>query len=69
MLAARVSSRSSLRNWYLTGLASKVEQAVLEGRADAAQATELHRLMNELLDSRPAAGKANNLRMEGRAVR
>jgi hypothetical protein len=29
----------------------------------------LHRLMNELLDSRPAAGKASNLRMEGQAVR
>jgi hypothetical protein len=46
------SSCKNLREWYSNGLQSKVAQAAREGRVDAEQAAELHRLMTDLLESR-----------------
>jgi len=43
------SSRAPVHDWYLDELWSKVARAVTEGRADAARAAELHRLMTKLL--------------------
>ncbi len=71
MAQGKKASLSSLRDWYADGLGSKVERAVTDGRVDAAQAAEFHRLMEQLLeaDSRQPAGVGRVLRMDGRAVR
>jgi len=72
IVSATESARSSLRDWYSDELGSKVARAAADGRVDAAQAAELHRLMAQLLedDSRQAIGvESTAKRVDGQAVR
>jgi hypothetical protein len=61
------ASGAAVREWYAGSFRSRLAQAVADGRADAGRATELHRLMTELLEpERPAADVEGVRRMDGR---
>lgn len=73
IVSATESARSSLRDWYWDKLGSKVARAAADGRVDATQAAELHRLMAQLLedDSRQAIGVESTTaeHVDGQVVR